>query len=174
MAVFGIKSRVTHVWLMALLTLFAGLPPVQCRCPSGRIKPFCLSSVFGTSTLSCCCAERVPDSEEPCCGAPVATPTEQAERPCCPHCRPQPTADTLQSASVSRLCCVKSLGQFRNLALTPSETRSSPDRVCVAALSSHGPSPCFSFSGHGSDTSQVHLPEPPPADLVTIFQHFLI
>src|SRR5262245_60186384 len=82
MAALGKKARVAHVWLTALLTLFAGLPRVQCRCPDGRVKPFCLGPcVRADGSPGCCCAGA--GTPAACCAAETSTPAEDAEPPCC-------------------------------------------------------------------------------------------
>jgi hypothetical protein len=40
-----------HVWLTAAMTLVAGFPHFECRCPAGQFKPFCLG--FCSATHGC-------------------------------------------------------------------------------------------------------------------------
>lgn len=65
------------IWATAFSTLLAGLPHLQCRCPDGRIKPFCLSFVIPST----CCGRS-------CCAGPTDSQAERSsqestKKPCC-------------------------------------------------------------------------------------------
>jgi hypothetical protein len=50
------------VWATAVSTLLAGSPRLDCRCPDGRVKPFCLSILFQSACCDgSCCSEATRD-----------------------------------------------------------------------------------------------------------------
>lgn len=65
--------------LTAVMTFIAGMPRIDCICPNGDVKHFCLGSAAGSA---CCCAGS-------CCGRFVDTsgaPNVQTpKRSCCCH-----------------------------------------------------------------------------------------
>ena len=100
----------------AIMTVTAGLPSFQCRCPDGRVKLFCQGSV--SSSSGCCCATGCSSSteDEPCCcGAKKANsqePNPAKTRSCCTHTvstpQKQPGTDAPQLV-VKANCCVKTV-----------------------------------------------------------------
>ena len=174
MATLAKTARAAHILLTALLTLLAGSPRVQCRCPDGTLKPFCLSFLFRTSALACCCAEESPASRGRCCGASLAAPTGAAECACCAHRGRPRTDETPDGAAIGGPSCVKTLVGSDNLAPTPSETCALTDLVWGDALSPPEPTALTSISDHALIRGQSHFLAPPPTDLVTVLQRFLI
>jgi hypothetical protein len=79
------------VWSAAFMTLLAGIPHSECRCPNGQVKPFCLGSPSKTSGCCCgggCCS---PDSDGSCCKRDGSVPSAPAEEKpsCCQGHTPQ-------------------------------------------------------------------------------------
>ena len=62
MATWRRMFLVAHVWLTAFMTLIVSTPHFDCRCPDGRIKPFCLALLTGKT--GCCC-------ESSCCSVSI-------------------------------------------------------------------------------------------------------
>jgi hypothetical protein len=73
--------------LAAMMTVTAGLPSSQCRCPDGRVMLFCQGTA---SSNSCCCAEaNSPSSETTACcckvkRADAQKPQTTKKHSCCP------------------------------------------------------------------------------------------
>ena len=176
MPVLGKTARVARVWLAALLALLAGSPRVQCRCPDGRLKPFCLGFLFRGAALVGCgsAAKGQTASCDGCCHSPGAPPAEEAEPPCCPHCHRRQTGDTPGGASVAGPGCVRTLAQPAYVSLTPSDQGPLAGLVSAALLAPPGAPALPLSSGHGPVSGQAHLLAPPPTDLVTALQRFLI
>jgi hypothetical protein len=165
----GRKVRAVSVWLTALMTLVSSFPHFDCRCPSGRLKRFCLS----LTSSACCCGGS-------CCSPTQAdrhlrvSPSSARLRPCCcdksqgPRGKPS-TADP----AVGNASCVKDL--IEPPPLTIGEARSGTDREPDAESLLPGPASggfviaCTlpAHLGHSRDS-------PPPMDLVTLLRHLLI
>jgi hypothetical protein len=54
-------------WLTILLTPLTGMPHFVCRCPNGRVKPYCLGLASKASGCCCGCACCRRASEGKCC-----------------------------------------------------------------------------------------------------------
>src|SRR5437870_1512874 len=68
------------VWLTAAATLLAGIPQLQCRCPSGTVMPACPAPAAPASC--CCCTDVAEDSDETppsCCHPTPAQPGESTD-----------------------------------------------------------------------------------------------
>lgn len=172
------KARVALVWLTALLTLFAGAPHVQCRCPSGRLKPFCLGFLFhNPAGGTCCCAGEAPDSGG-CCVAPDALPAPRAGTKCC-ACGPHTRGGQVGEAGAIRIqanapCCFKTLVTPADFAPAPSEPGPAPAASTVADLRSLW-APGVGLAGdRGLLSWQAHLLAPPPTDLIITLQRLTI
>ncbi|MBX9582359.1 MAG: hypothetical protein K2X87_18815 [Gemmataceae bacterium] len=98
----------------AAMTVTAGLPGFQCRCPDGRVKPFCHG--IASSPSGCCCADGCSSGTggKPCCCAAkksnVQGPKAAEKRSCCAHSKTEPNKaperkGTQLEAKAS--CCVK-------------------------------------------------------------------
>ena len=176
MGTFAKKARAARVWLTALLTLIAGSPRVQCRCPDGRLKPFCLAFLYRDAEgAGCCCgAKGQAASSGSCCQAPGAPSTPEADCPCCAHCCRQPAGEEPGAGRLGAPCCAKTLTPSSDLALTPSATGAEADATSTAALSS--PEPCGSPlpEERGLLAWQAHLLAPPPTDLLALLQRLTI
>jgi hypothetical protein len=162
MATLGKKARVAHVCLAALLALLAGAPRVQCRCPDGRFKPFCLGFLFHNAGPAGCCgatgpypsqATQEPEAAPPCCCAGSHdVPVKAAENPC----------------HVDGAGCVRTLTQAGDFAPAPSEKETAAPTVAAPlfAPAAFAPLP----AERGLLSWQAHLLAPPPTDLITVLQ----
>lgn len=92
------RLRLLTALLTVVMTIGAGLPCLECRCPNGRVHPFGLAWLLGTPPCcgSACCASRpetipAPLAAEPdppsCCTAHAPEPAvpagEHVERTGC-------------------------------------------------------------------------------------------
>ncbi len=175
MAGFGEKARVALVCLTALMTLVAGSPHVQCRCPDGRLKPFCLVSFSrAADSAGCCCGTEGPSSRGRCCLAPGTTPARKASS-CCGHShgrRQRATADGTDR--VQGVCCTRTMVPSGDLALAPSAPEPSTDPTSVVLFSSPAASAAVLPSEGRLLSWQAHLLAPPPTDLITLLQRLTI
>lgn len=168
------------IWLTAIMTLVAGTPHFDCRCPNGNVKPFCLALLTGKTGCCCegsCCAALPGDDGEglATCDSPFATAAK--ETCCCCQAR-QANAKGESGAGDARLGksgCQKTLAQA---AVAVAE---SPVKDTVQALAAHPVAPVLApVSGQDRFGPCDHLTDypshrrPPPTDLVTVLQHFLI
>ncbi len=166
MGAFGRMAWIGLVWLTAVTTLIAGVPQLDCRCPTGQVKSICLGSVSETSECCCggtCCAQRI---------VPIGQAQEGA---CCGRHQSQPANGPSGAGyRAERTGCVKTLAQPESAALTQTKTAAGeeliPAPVLVPPAALVYPWP---VSGQDRASWAVHAPAP-PADLVTILQHLLI
>ena len=102
--------------LAAVMTVTAGLPSFQCRCPDGRVKLFCQGNA--SSPSGCCCTagdSSSPEAKSCCHEAKKANgpePKAAKKRSCCTHSNSEspkgPGRDGPRLA-VKAACCVKTV-----------------------------------------------------------------
>jgi hypothetical protein len=161
--------------LAAIMTVTAGLPSFQCRCPDGRIKLFCQ----GNDSSGCCgtpdessspeaksyCEQKAnvqnphPGKKHSCCGDSDRVPQQGAGR------------DGGSQIVVKATCCVKTL-------VADAPAYSVADPSLLVQQSGDTPTvwePVPLLSSVGSGTVAAHSPPgfvTSPPDLVIIFCHF--
>jgi hypothetical protein len=150
------------IWSTAVATLIAGVPHLECLCPNGRQKPFCLSIV--SSRTGCYCGGS-------CCASAAA------EKPCCRSGR-QPSADSnILGIQVSRDCCQKTLAQDQIVGVTPTTKRAQQSADCRLQIADL-PGTLQPLIGKRQPRLCLSLRQEfdlsPPEDLVIALQHFLI
>lgn len=95
------------IWATAVSTLLAGMPHLQCRCPDGRIKPFCLSILFASTCCDrACCIDAAGSqsgheiqpspSKKSCCCCQASQRPERGEQ-----IRPRECQKTIVKASIA-------------------------------------------------------------------------
>ena len=154
------------IWATAVSTLFAGLPHLQCRCPDGRIKPFCLSILIPST----CC-------DRSCCAGPADSHAERGNQGCrtksCCCCEASRQAGNDSSEQVRAQGCQKTVAK--------AQVASRADLVRYSAQDFVSPVP----DGRGWDLFVNPQPEfgrfiaslhwsPPPSDLVITLRHLLV
>lgn len=101
----GIRARLLAA-VAAFMAVTAGVPRVQCVCPDGRVKFFCL----GRSASGCCCsASSAPTSAEAnprCCLAACGSLTPRTHA--APESPPAP-ADEGEIGPVKTCGCVRTV-----------------------------------------------------------------
>lgn len=168
------------IWLTAIMTLVAGTPHFDCRCPNGNVKPFCLALPTGKTGCCCdgsCCAALPGDDGERL--APCDSPSTTAAKETCCCCKPhQANAKGESGAKDARL---GKAGCQKTLAQTVVAVSESFVKDSVQALAAHLVAPALApvrgQDGFGSCEYLTDYPShrrPPPTDLVTVLQHFLI
>lgn len=160
----------------AVMTVTAGLPRTECRCPDGRIKLFCHGN---TSAPSGCCATACsssPDANPCCCEAKKAnTPgaTVAKERPCCAHAHagPKGSGGGGHPALVKASCCVKTV--VAAPAVDSVENTGTPVHQTIDVLALGVPTLVVPHAT--ADVVATHSPpllSTAPPDLVVVLCHF--
>jgi hypothetical protein len=156
--------RLGLLWSAALLTPIAGTPRIDCVCPNGQVKVFCLS--FFVRSADCCCGGS-------CCG-PRESSAGACHKgaSCCSHARQQ--RNDPGGSRISGKPCHKTVVEAKLQSVPPASPASEEQPTAVALalapalLLPDAPADrgCF-LSRHASDG-------PPPPDLVITLQHFVI
>jgi hypothetical protein len=156
--------RVCLVWSAALMTPLAGTPHIDCLCPNGYLKRFCLSVLSGST--ACCCSGS-------CCGQPGTSSQGHATKAaCCCHGRHQRSDPA--GSGIASTPCQKTLAEGKLQSVPPTKTTPQGQETAVAL----GLAPVPAFSAVPADREcvlswQSHC-LPPPTDLVIALQHFVI
>jgi hypothetical protein len=161
------------VWLTAVMTVIAGLPHFECRCPGGRLKPFCLGTP--SHTHACCCC-----GGGPCCCRSAAVAGPAAEEPAGPSCCAridEPSAP--QQVSAGRPPSVQPKGCVRTLA-ADQQALTSEGFGAILSLEHSTVGPGFLAPvdlmtppirvRHSRDPVALHT----PPDLVIVLRHLVI
>jgi hypothetical protein len=111
MGVFGNTVGIGLTYLTAIMTLFAGFPHIECRCPNGQIKLFCFDSA-STASENCCCRDH-----------DVAAPRPVKHGSCCGHCHGGPHGEApFDRSHLQAAGCTKVLAQAEVFVLSPGKT----------------------------------------------------
>jgi hypothetical protein len=169
MVALGKTTRAGFVWLTALLTLVAGLPRVECHCPSGRIKPFCLGFLFPGG----CCAAEASSSPSGCC-APADEGRSGEDVPsCCCHASSASAKDTTHETGIAAGRCTRTLTGPDGLVTATREAAPTVVLACLDFLFPGAPTTIPS-ENQGRPSRQGHSLAPPPTDLVTVLQRLTV
>jgi hypothetical protein len=158
-----------HVWLTAVMTVVVQTPHIQCRCPDGHLKPFCLSSMF--SGGACCCSGS-------CCDASGRSRAEhqpagsQRSCACCEQHESEKASPTSEEPQFHAPGCSKTPAQVQTYSSTHA-TNTATLLHSTHALPPQLGSLAVSSQIEGLKLWQIHLISP-PTDLVITLQHFLI
>jgi hypothetical protein len=158
-------ALIGQVWLTAVMVLAAGLPQTVCACPPRQTPPAGAGSASRTETRQCPCGGQ-------CC---AMTSTGPHEPTCCGQAGPRPArAQAGKHATAREAACQRTLLQPQ--VYTASDGKHTPsDEAPVAPCIGLpvGVTPSLSPAGAESRAWQGHAPAP-PADLVTLLQHFTL
>lgn len=177
MGTIGETIRKALAGMTAVMVLGAGFPHFACQCPNGQIKPYCLSIV--TKQNGCCCGGAC------CSGLPTVTESDQDdlakpsgnqdECACCRgHEQAPPQALPSSYSQLTTTACLKIWAPSDDLAPAPPKTTVPPDVTPgIGLLASSVPVIHLPLLAHTEIAWQSHQIAP-PADRVTLFQHFLI
>jgi hypothetical protein len=112
MYLLGVTLTKFLATLAAFMTVTAGLPSFQCRCPDGRVKLFCQ----GNDSSACCrdADESSSPDTKSCCEkkADVRKPHPGKKHSCCANSGDIPQQGAGRESSqivVKATCCVKTL-----------------------------------------------------------------
>jgi hypothetical protein len=166
------------IWLTALMTLIAGTPHLVCACPNGNAKPFYFALLSGKNSGccdgSCCSASQVGDGQDfdtlPSLSATVI------KKSCCCYKAHQEAAssESRSDAKLGKVRCQKTL--VEGITAVPEPAVKAPSQDLTSHLFVPTPEPSTGQDGFGvcdcSFADQYHWP--PPTDLVTVLQRFLI
>jgi hypothetical protein len=129
----------------SVMTVAAGLPSVECRCPDGRIKYFCESNL--SSSSNCCCSgsdSREPNSPKGCCRGKPEEPQVAKKRACCSkahHEWPHHTG-TAPGLKSQHPCCVKTVMVLPGIQATANAGAPVQDHAAWAAVQEPGVLAC--------------------------------
>jgi hypothetical protein len=152
MSSFGNIAWIGHIWLTALMTLVAGVPHFACRCPDGRVKPFCMGTPSAKS--GCCCRGT-------CC-----SPSEGGT--CC--CG---TRSRIPGPEVGRSNCTKTLAPSVLLTVGHGKTTLA-NPLTVGALPAQAVSVLSLTTMVGARPAWQAHQIAPPTDLITVLQRLVI
>lgn len=179
MGVFPRTVQAGFVWLTAILTGVAGAPHLDCICPNGQHKPFCLGSP--SKTTSCCCGGGCcSQAAGACCGAcrkHDAPKMHQAEaKSCCgPRHGPKGSIVPGKSSQIASRCCHRAPAQAETLAVTSSKETVPESRVAQPlSLAPDAPDAAVRQLAGSWQPSWQHYRLPPPTDRIISFCHFVI
>jgi hypothetical protein len=161
------------------MTLVAGTPHFDCRCPNGNVKPFCLPLLTGKTGCCCqgsCCSAFAGEEGETLAAQASPSATAPKKTCCCCKAHQENAGDESRTASrFGKTCCQKTLAMAAVAVSEPS------GKVSVLNLLAHllvpAPEAMMEHDEFGSCDylSAYHYHRiPPPTDLVTVLQHFLI
>ena len=177
MRAFGRIAWIGQAWLTAVMTLVAAVPHFDCRCPDGRVKPFCLSIARDAS--GCCCGATCCSSAKGgtcCCGAHTQASSGKAQViSCCNHHPDQKTASSPTGHhAVGHSGCTKTLAQPQVVSISNGKTAFTK-AVTFTAFLPPQPAPLLSLPtmAHGYPGWEEHL-RPPPTDLLTLLRRLII
>lgn len=147
--------------LAAFLTLLSGTPHLDCLCPDGHIKLFCLTFASGSS--SCCCHGA-------CC---QASPGEQKPARCCCHGR-HARGHNAPGSQVSSPACRKTLSHSETAILPAGSAERPHDTITPAVLA---PVAAVAVPPAGAACCRLSWQsyhQPPPTNLVITLRHLTI
>jgi hypothetical protein len=163
------------VGLTAVMTLVAGTPHFDCLCPNGHVKPFSLNLFAGPSP--CCDRSRPPqDGEDGSCGRAEVCRAAGPARPshsCCHARRREEGKQPHAPQGLRNEGCKKVLVEAEPATPGSPLTAPGPDLSSTLLAVLPEPSPDLLGSPAGRPQLKDHH-GPPPTDLITILQHFLL
>jgi hypothetical protein len=173
MKAMGMLSRAVRsslVWAAALLTPIAGTPHVDCLCPNGHVKLFCLN--LSLHPTACCCGGSCSGGGGSCSGCGTQAPGHQTPgktKACCRARSPgTPAGDRVAGKS-----CKKTLAEADSQ--TVPQVSAAVDHPAGALALTPAPLPLLaSAAATGRPLSWQSYRLPPPTDRVIAFQHFVI
>jgi hypothetical protein len=168
--------RAGSACLAALMTLVSGAPHLDCICPDGHIKSFCLSLVWGQS--ACCGGECCPASAPGgcCCQAKGAdSVSHHGVRACCRRGAQHP-ADSAANphGQLTTTCCKKTLAGTDTTAVSPRVDVRSHHLAVALVPGVSAPQVSGLPSAEDPAFCRHSYSLPPPTDRVVAFQHFII
>lgn len=178
MRTIGRTALTGLVWLTAAMTLVAGLPHFDCRCPSGQVKPFCLATASKKTGCCCggaCCAGASGGGY--CCNSPGSSPERHGHKPpCCAQEKAPPGGNQPFDGPHLDHCggCVKTLAASPVLTADTHRKPLADDRSAGTAMSVCAVVTCCPACGVQEHLSRLDRPPAPPPDLVTLLQRLVI
>lgn len=166
------------IWLTAVMTLIAGTPHLVCRCPNGRVKPFCFALLSGKNggccDGPCCSAFSEDDGKDLAAGASLTATVAQKTCCCCETHQDNAKNESRSDSKLGKEKCQKTL--VEGIVAVPAPAVKAP----VQDLTAHLFVPASEFVtaqdrfGASERLCDTPCDWPPPTDLVTLLQHFLI
>lgn len=163
--------------MTAIMTLIAGTPHFVCSCPNGRIKPFCLtlsSGKIGCCDGSCCSASQ--EGDEKGFAAHASLPAAGIQKNCC-SCKDHQEKAKNESRTDGQLGNERCQRTFvLGIVAVPAVSVKAPVQDSETHLFVRAPETPMAQEGFGACDCPFanHCHWPPPSDLITVLQRFLI
>jgi hypothetical protein len=175
MKAMGMLSRAVRlslVWAAALLTPIAGTPHVDCLCPNGHVKLFCLN--LSLHPTACCCGGSCSGGGGSCSGCGTQAPDHQTPgkgKACCRHARlpGAPAGNRLAGTG-----CKKTLAEADSQTIPQASTAVDYPAAAVPLAPAFVPMLASAPAAGGGPLSWQSSWLPPPTDRVIAFQHLVI
>jgi len=163
-------------WLTAAMTLVAGFPHLECLCPDGHRKAFCLGQVSRSS--GCCCGGSCCSSSSGggcCCARAKTEAGPQSKGRCCArHSSRKISATPGKHPQVQHPGCSRTVAPAKTWTASSPRTAAAKEGIAKAIFPpppAPVAAPAVTASGRGP--WQIHLLGP-PTDRVILDQHFLL
>lgn len=165
------------IWLTAIMTLIAGTPHLVCRCPNGHVKPSCLSLFSGKTSCcgnSCCSASQVDDGKGSAARISLSATLIKKNCCCCKAHQEDASDESRTNSKLGKERCQKNL--VEGIVAVPAPSVKAPVQDLTVHLFVPAPETTMAQEGFGACDSSFanHYHWPPPTDLVTVLQRFLI
>jgi hypothetical protein len=166
------------IWLTAIMTLVAGTPHFDCRCPKGNVKPFCLALLTGKTGCCCegsCCSATSGEDVKTLAAHASPSATVPKETCCCCEAHQENTnSESRNEPKLGNVGCQKTLAEA--IMAVPAPAVKAPVQDLTTHLIVPAPEPVTGQDGFGACGCLFvnHYHWPPPTDLVTVLKHFLI
>jgi hypothetical protein len=165
MAMASRAVRLSLVWAAAFLTPVAGTPRIDCLCPDGHVKLFCLN--FSLKPRPGCC-----DGNHGAGQHALYHSNHDQGRACCRQAgQPRPTPGGNGIAGTS---CKKTLAEGDTQTVPPVTAASLDHAAAALALAAVPFLASPAVAAPGCLLSSPSSPLPPPTDRVIVFRHLVI
>ena len=176
--VFSRAMQTGAVWLTAIMTLVAGTPHLVCVCPNGNAKPFYFALLSGKNSGccdgSCCSASQVRDGKDFDTQPSLSATVIKKSCCCCKAHQEAARNESRTDVKLGKVRCHKTL--VEGIIAVPATAVKAPSQDLTAHLFVPALEPVTGYYGFGACgclfADYYHWP--PPTDLVTVLQRFLI
>ncbi len=178
MAILSRAVQTGAIWLTAIMTLIAGTPHFVCNCPDGHIKPFCFT-LHSEKNGGCCdgsCCSTSQEDDGKVFAAHVSHSAAGVKKNCC-CCKPyqeKARDDSRTDAKLRKEKCQRTF--VEGIVAVPAPSVETPAKDLTAHLFVLAPETTMPQEGFGACDCAFanHYHWPPPTDLITVLQRFLI
>ena len=165
------------IWLTAIMTLLAATPHFICHCPNGRTKLLCLT--FSSEKTGCCdgsCCSASQEGDDKGLAAHASLPAAGIKKNCC-CCKDHQENSKDESRTDAKLGNERCQRAFvEGIVAVAAPSVETPVKDLTAHLFVLAPETTMAQEGFGTCDCLFanHCHWPPPTDLITVLQRFLI